>query len=169
MKKTLYPGSFDPITYGHMDIISQALKIYDEVIVAVLVNSNKKASMFTLEERINLIKEIYKNTPNVKVISSDENIAAVDVALNNDCNTMVRGLRDLTDFADELKLAELNLTISDEKVSTVAFFANPTKTTISSTMVKELTRLNKNIDNFVHPIVKAAIYKKLGKEDLNEI
>lgn len=165
MKKTLYPGSFDPITYGHMDIISQALKIYDEVIVAVLVNSSKKSGMFTLEERINLIKEIYKNNPKVKVISSDENIAAVDVALNNGCTTMVRGLRDLTDFADELKLAELNLTISDEKVNTVAFFANPAKTTISSTMVKELTRLNKNIDNFVHPVVKSAINKKLGKDD----
>lgn len=165
MKKTLYPGSFDPITYGHMDIISQALKIYDEVIVAVLVNSNKKSGMFTLEERINLIKEIYKDFPNITVISSDENIAAVDVALNNGCYTMVRGLRDLTDFADELKLAELNLTISDEKINTVAFFANPTKTTISSTMVKELARLNKNIDNFVHPVVKTAINKKLRKED----
>ena len=165
MKKTLYPGSFDPITYGHMDIISQALKIYDEVIVAVLVNSTKKSGMFTLNERVNLIKEIYKDTPNVKVISSAENIASVDIALNNECSTMVRGLRDLTDFADELKLAELNLTISDEKVNTVAFFANPTKTTISSTMVKELTRLHKNIDNFVHPIVKEAINKKTGKDD----
>ena len=165
MKKTLYPGSFDPITYGHMDIISQALKIYDEVIVAVLVNSSKKSGMFTLEERVKMIQEIYKNSPNIKVISCDKNIAAVDVAINNDCTTMVRGLRDLTDFADELKLAELNLTISDEKVNTVAFFANPTKTTISSTMVKELTRLNKSIDNFVHPIVKAAINKKLRKDD----
>jgi len=117
-----------------------------------------------LEERVNLIKQIYKDNPHVKVISSDDNIAAVDIAINNDCTTMVRGLRDLTDFADELKLAELNLTISDEKVNTVAFFANPTKTTISSTMVKELTRLNKNIDNFVHPIVKNAISKKLRKD-----
>ena len=159
MKKTLYPGSFDHITYGHMDIISQALKIYDKVIVAVLVNSNKKTGMFTLDERVNLIQEIYKDNPKVKVISSTENIAAVDVAINYGCTTMVRGLRDLTDFADELKLAELNLTISDEKINTVAFFANPTKTTISSTMVKELARLNKNINNFFFFTVNISLKK----------
>lgn len=161
MKKALYPASFDPITYGHMDIISQALKIYDKIVVASLVNSNKKSGMFTLGERTNLIKEIYKDNPKVEVITITENITAVDVAINNGCETMIRGLRDLTDFAEELKLSELNLTISEGKISTVAFFANPTKTTISSSTTKELARYGKNIDSFVHPIVKAAIAEKL--------
>ncbi len=164
MKKALYPASFDPITYGHMDIISQASKIYDKIVVVALVNSSKKSGMFTLEERTQLIKEIYKDNPKIEVLAIKEDITAVDVALQNDCATMIRGLRDLTDFAEELKLSELNLTISEEKISTVAFFANPTKTTISSSTTKELAKYGKNIDSFVHPIVNDAILKKLNKK-----
>lgn len=164
MKKALYPASFDPITYGHMDIISQALKIYDKVVIACLVNSSKKSGMFTLEERTKLIKEIYKDNPKVEILTITEDITAVDVALENGCETMIRGLRDLTDFAEELKLSEINLAISEGKVSTVAFFANPSKTTISSSTTKELARYGKNIDNFVHPIVNDAILKKINKK-----
>lgn len=165
MKKVLYPGSFDPITYGHMDIISQALNIYDKVIVGVAVNTKKNSGMFTREERKSLIEEIYKDEPRVEVITSDENIASVDVALNNGCNSMVRGLRDLTDFAEELKLATINHVISEKQVNTVAFFANPNNITVSSTSVKELFRLGKDISGFVHPIVYKAIKNKMGGED----
>lgn len=161
MKTTLYPGSFDPITYGHMDIVEQTLKVYDNVIIGVLINTKKNGGMFSIEERTAIIKEIYKDNPKVKVISMQDNVAAVDIALNNNCDTMVRGLRDLSDFAQEIKLAEINLMISDKKVNTVAFFANPTKTTISSTTVKELLKLGKDISGFVHPIVEEALKNKL--------
>ena len=161
MKKALYPGSFDPITYGHMDVVDQALKIFDKVIIAVMVNSSKHQGMFHLEERRALIKEIYKDNPNVEVILVDHKVAAVDVAIQNGCYTMVRGLRDLTDFAAEKQLAEINLIIGEQKVNTVALFANPKNTTISSTSVKELFLLGKSIDSFVHPKVKAAIENKV--------
>jgi len=165
MKKVLYPGSFDPITYGHMDIIEQALNVYDKVIVGVAVNSKKNSGMFTREERKTLIEEIYKDNQRVEVITSDENIASVDVALNNGCTSMVRGLRDLTDFAEELKLATINQVISDKKLNTVAFFANPNNITVSSTSVKELFRLGKDITNFVHPIVHKAIKNKTRSDN----
>ncbi len=165
MKNVLYPGSFDPITYGHMDIIDQALNIYDKVIIGIAVNSKKNSGMFTREERKALIEEIYKDNTKVEVITTDENVASVDVALNNDCTSMVRGLRDLTDFAEELKLATINNVISDKKVNTVAFFANPNNITVSSTSVKELFRLGKDISNFVHPIVYEAIKNKMRSDN----
>ena len=160
MKKALYPGSFDPITYGHMDVVEQALKIFDKVIIAVMVNSSKHHGMFTLEERKALIEDIYKDNPNVEVIAIGYKIAAVDAAIQNGCYTMVRGLRDLTDFAAEKQLAEINLIIGEQKVNTVALFANPNNTTISSTSVKELFSLGKSIDRFVHPKVNDAIQNK---------
>lgn len=160
MKKVLYPGSFDPITYGHMDVVDQALKVFDKVVIGVLTNEQKKAGLFSLDERKGLIGEIYKDNPNVEVIAMSDNVAAVDVAINNGCATMVRGLRDITDFAQEVMLSELNLMISDGKINTIAFFANPSNTTISSTMVKELFKLNKSISAFVHPVVEKAIANK---------
>ena len=164
MKKALYPGSFDPITYGHMDVINQALAIFDKVIVAVMVNSSKNKGLFSMEERKELIEQIYKDNPAVEVIAVSGRVAAVDVALENGCHTMVRGLRDLTDFAAEKQLAEINLIIGNEQVNTVALFANPKNTTISSTSVKELFLLRKNIDNFVHPTVGEAIEEKYKEE-----
>lgn len=164
MKKALYPGSFDPITYGHMDVIEQALKVYDIVVIGVFVNSQKKPGMFDMNERAKMISEIYKDNGKVEVVTVDGNIASVDVAEKNGCETMIRGLRDLTDFAEELKLAELNRSISDGKINTVAFFANPGKTTISSTAVKELSRLGKSIKSFVHPIVEKNMAIKMRRE-----
>ena len=90
MKTTLYPGSFDPITYGHMDVISQALKVYDKVIIAILVNSNKGKGMFSFKERTEIIQKIYENIANVEVIAIEDNTAVVDVALKNNCNTMYK-------------------------------------------------------------------------------
>ena len=122
MKKTLYPGSFDPITYGHMDITQQALNIFDKVIIAISVNPKKNSGLFTFEERANLIKKIYENDDRIEVIQMKETKATVDLALNNGCNTLIRGLRNITDFAEEVNLSEVNLLISDNKVHTVAFF-----------------------------------------------
>ena len=160
MKKALYPGSFDPITYGHMDVIDQALKIYDKIIVVISVNYKKDNGLFSFEERLNIIKKIYEKDNRIELIQMKEMEATVDLALNNSCDTLIRGLRDLTDFAEERNMAEVNLMISDNRVHTVAFFANPGKTTISSTNVKVLFNLGKDISKFVHPIVENAIKAK---------
>lgn len=168
MKTTLYPGSFDPITYGHMDVISQALKVYDKVIIAILVNSNKGKGMFSFKERTEIIQKIYENNANVEVIAIEDNTAVVDVALKNNCNTMIRGLRDLTDFADELKRSEINLILSQNHVHTVAFFANPAKTTISSTAVKQIFSLGKDISNFVPSIVEEKMKIKSRSDKNND-
>lgn len=163
MKKVLYPGSFDPITYGHMDVVEQALNIYEKVIIAVLQNEGKGGGWFTLDERKELIKEIYKDNPNVEIITAPANTAVVDIALQNGCTTLVKGLRDVTDFEYERKMAALNLMLSDNKINTISLFANPQHTTISSSNVKAIYNIGKSIKPFVHPIIEEAINEKFYK------
>ena len=158
MKRVLYTGSFDPITMGHMNIVDQASEIFDEVLIAVLVNSNKKNYLFTLEERVDLIKEIYKDRDNVKAITSDK--AAVDVALENYCLSIVRGLRILSDYADEVTNCLANKAASNNEVNTICFFADTQYQFVSSSMVKEMFKYDKDITNFVAPIVKKKMLMK---------
>ena len=102
MTKVLYPGSFDPITKGHMNIIEQASNLFDEVVIAVMQNHSKKSGLFTLEERLEMIRKLYQNMNNIKVISARG--AAVDVALLNECKAIIRGLRSLSDYDYEVQL-----------------------------------------------------------------
>ena len=111
MTKVLYPGSFDPITKGHMNIIEEASKLFDEVVIAVLQNDSKKTYYFTLEERFTIINELYKNKKNIKVITGTG--AAVDIAMSNNCKAIVRGMRSLTDYDYEVQLFEVNKDISN--------------------------------------------------------
>lgn len=166
MTKTLYPGSFDPITNGHINIIEQALTIYDKVIVAIMINANKKEGLFSFEERKRLIEQVFNNDPRVEVIAVTEKVSAVSIAIKQGCNTQIRGLRDITDFANEKHLAELNHVISHGKVKTIALFADPKNTTISSSTVKELCILKEDISEFVHPVVEKAIKEKLGEKHI---
>ena len=158
MKRVLYTGSFDPITMGHMNIVDQASEIFDEVLIAVLVNSNKKNYLFTTEERLELIKEIYKDRDNVKVITSDK--AAVDVVIENDCVAIVRGLRSLSDYADEVTNCLANKAASNNEVNTICFFADTQYQFVSSSMVKEMFKYDKDITNFVAPVVKKKMLMK---------
>lgn len=158
MSKVLYPGSFDPITKGHMNIIDQASNLFDEVIVAILINPSKKTSMFTNEERLEIIKEIYKNNNKVKVVSGTG--AAVDIAILNECKAIIRGLRGLSDYDYEVQLAQVNKDISNNKVNTVCLFADKDYQFISSSMVKEVFNLNKDIDKYIDPIVKEKMLVK---------
>ena len=158
MKRVLYTGSFDPITMGHMNIVDQASEIFDEVLIAVLVNSNKKNYLFTLEERVDLIKEIYKDRDNVKVITSNK--AAVDVVIENDCVAIVRGLRSLSDYADEVTNCLANKAASNNEVNTICFFADTQYQFVSSSMVKEMFKYDKDITNFVAPVVKKKMLMK---------
>ena len=152
MSKVLYPGSFDPITKGHMNIINQASDLFDEVVVAILVNPSKKISMFSLEQRLEIIKEIFKDNDKIKIVSGTG--AAVDIALLNECKAIIRGLRGLSDYDYEVQLAQINKDISNNKVNTICLFADKEYQFISSSMVKEVFNLGKDIDKYVDPIVK---------------
>jgi pantetheine-phosphate adenylyltransferase len=161
MNKVLYPGSFDPITKGHMNIIEQASELFDEVIVAVLQNSNKKNSFFTLEERIEIIKELYSKIDNVKVVSGSG--AAVDIAMLYECKAIIRGLRGLSDYDYEVQLAQINKDISNNKVNTICLFADKDYQFISSSVVKEVFNLDKDISKYVDNSVKTKMLKKVGR------
>ena len=147
MTKVLYPGSFDPITKGHMNIIKQASSLFDEVYIAVLTNPAKKNYMFTLEERVELINELYNDINNIKVVTGL--ISSVDIALLHDCKAIVRGLRGLSDYDYEVQLAEVNRDISDGKINTICLFADKEYQFISSSVVKEVFKLDKDISKYV--------------------
>lgn len=163
MTKVLYPGSFDPITKGHMNIIEQASNLFDEVIVAVMQNPLKKSGLFTLEERIEIIKELYQKVDNVKVILGIG--ASVDVALLNECKAIIRGFRSLSDYDYEVQLQQMNKEISNNMVNTVCLFADKEYQFVSSSMVKEVLNLDKDISKYVDSIVKEKllIKKKIMK------
>jgi pantetheine-phosphate adenylyltransferase len=158
MTKVLYPGSFDPITKGHMNIIKQATELFDEVVIAVMQNPIKKSCMFTLEERLNIIKELYNKINNVKVILGLG--AAIDVALENECIAIVRGLRSLSDFDYEIQLQQINKDISNNRVNTICLFADKDYQFISSTMVKEVFNLGKDISKYVDSQVEEKMLLK---------
>ena len=158
MTKVLYPGSFDPITKGHMNIVEQASDLFDEVIIAVMQNPLKKSGLFTLEERMEIIKELYQRMNNVKVISASG--AAVDVALLNECKAIIRGLRSLSDYDYEVQLQQMNKEISDNKVNTICLFADKEYQFVSSSMVKEVLNLDKDISRYVDPIVRERMLVK---------
>ena len=160
MTKVLYPGSFDPITKGHMNIIEQASSLFDEVVVAILVNSAKKNTMFTMEEREDMIKEIYHQHKNIKVVSSTG--TATDLAMLHGCKAILRGLRNFIDFNYELGLAQLTSDFSDDHIKTVFLLAGLSYQYVSSSMVKEVLNLNKDITNYVDPLVKEKMLVKRG-------
>ena len=146
------------MTKGHMNIVEQASDLFDEVIIAVMQNPLKKSGLFTLEERMEIIKELYQRMNNVKVISASG--AAVDVALLNECKAIIRGLRSLSDYDYEVQLQQMNKEISDNKVNTICLFADKEYQFVSSTMVKEVLNLDKDISRYVDPIVRERMLVK---------
>lgn len=162
MTRVLYPGSFDPITKGHMNIIEQASNLFDEVIVAVLQNPSKKTSLFTIEERLQMIQELYKRMDNVKVVTG--NGATVDIAILHECKAIIRGLRSLSDYDYEVQLQQINKDISNNQVNTVCLFADKEYQFISSSIVKEVLKLDKDVTKYVDPYVAKQLYlRKEGK------
>lgn len=158
MMRVLYPGSFDPITNGHMNIIEQATKLFDEVVIAVLQNPTKKNSFFTLEERLEILNTLYHTNPKVKAITSP-NLTA-DLSLAYKCKAIIRGLRSIKDFEYEKQLAEINKDISDDQINTICLFADSKLQTVSSSVVKEIFYLNKDISKYVDPLVEEIMIKK---------
>ena len=162
MTKVLYPGSFDPITKGHMNIIEQASDLFDEVVIAVLQNPMKKAGLFILEERMEIIQELYKKMNNIKVVTG--NGASVDIAILHECKAIIRGLRSLSDYDYEVQLQQINKDISNNQVNTICLFADKEYQFISSSVVKEVLKLDKDISRYVDPYVAKKLYLKIGKQ-----
>ena len=163
MIKVLYPGSFDPMTKGHMNIVEQACDLFDEVIIAVMQNPLKKSGLFTIEERMEIIKELYQRMNNVRVIYASG--AAVDVAQLNECKAIIRGLRSLSDYDYEVQLQQINKEISNKKVNTICLFADKEYQFISSSMVKEVFNFDKDISRYVDPIVMDRMLAKKSNFD----
>jgi pantetheine-phosphate adenylyltransferase len=158
MRKAIYPGSFDPITRGHIDIIDRASKLFDKVTIVVMVNPSK-VPMFTLEEKINLIKESIKTFKNIEVDFFHGLL--VDYAVKTDSSVIIKGLRAVTDFEYEFQMALMNKSICTN-VETLFMMTSPNYSFLSSSLVKEVAKFGGNIDNFVTPLVKEHVLKKLN-------
>ena len=156
MKKAIYPGSFDPITNGHIDILKRALEIFDEVTILVAINSNKK-SRFTLEERVLMIKEAVKDLKGVKVDSTSG--LTVQYAKKIGAKHLIRGLRAVTDYEYEFALAAANHYI-DSSIDMVFFMANSDYSFISSSAIDEMHASNIDISKLVPESVLKMYQKK---------
>jgi len=159
MKRAVYPGSFDPLTLGHLDIIRRSAEIVDELVVSVLHNSAKN-SLFSTDERVSMIEEVTKDIPNVKVTTFDGLL--VDYVKEIDASMIVRGLRAVTDFEYELQLAQTNHILNPE-VETIFLTTNLQYSYLSSTIVKEIASYGGDISQFVPPEFIERILKKYEK------
>jgi len=144
VKKVVCPGSFDPITFGHMDIIKRASSLFDEVVVAVLVNKTKK-SLFTVEERMSMIGEVTSEYKNVSVASWSGLL--VDFCEANEIQAIVKGLRAVTDFDYELQMSQMNLQLKG--VETLFMSTAPAHSFLSSSLVKEIAAYDGDISGYV--------------------
>jgi len=144
MKKALYPGTFDPVTLGHIDIIERALHLFDEVTVAI-ATSESKTPIFTLEERINHIEEIFKDNKKVRAIGFTGLV--VDLAKEEDTNVLIRGLRAVSDFEYEFQLAGMNRKLNNQ-VETIFLMSDVENQIISSRFVKEIAQHNGDLKKF---------------------
>ena len=156
MRKAIYPGSFDPITFGHLDIIERSSKIVDELVIGVLNNSAKN-SLFSLEDRVSMIKEMTKDYPNVTVASFDGLL--VDYMKEIGATINIRGLRAVTDFEYELQIAQTNH-VQNPDMETIFLTTNLKYSYLSSTIVKEFASYGGDISNFVPASIIDKIYAK---------
>ncbi len=159
MKRAIYPGSFDPVTFGHLDVIERSLKIADELIVGVLKN-NTKNPLFSVEERVTMLREAVRELPQVKVASFDGLL--VDFAVQSEAAIIVRGLRAITDFEYELQMSQIN-TVLNSGVDTVFLTTRLQYAYLSSSTVKEVALMGGDISRFVPPNVMERVYEKYGR------
>ena len=157
MNKAIYPGSFDPVTLGHLDIIERTSKMFDRVIIGVL-NNKSKSPLFSVEERVNMLKEVTANLPNVEVQSFEGLL--IDFVRKNDARVIVRGLRAITDFEYELQMAQTNRVIAPE-VDTIFLTTNLRYSYLSSSIVIEIAEFDGEISAFLHPAVAEKVREKL--------
>ena len=147
MRRAIYPGSFDPVTLGHLNIIKRAAAMFDEVVVAVMINSRKRGSgLFTPEERVELIKKVTCNIPNVTVEWSDELLATY--AKQKKARVLVKGLRAVSDYETEIQMAMINSKLYS-KLDTIFLYTSPKYAYLSSTVVKEMAHYGADLSDFV--------------------
>ena len=164
MATAVYPGSFDPVTLGHMDIIERTARMFDHVIIGVLQN-NSKTPLFSVEERVKILEEATKDLPNVKVESFSGLL--VDYAAKKNVNVAVRGLRAITDFEYELQNAQTNRKLSGDRLDTVFLTTSLEYAYLSSSSVKEIASFNGDISQCVPPFVAKLVYEKFGLDPKN--
>ena len=159
MRTVIYPGSFDPLTNGHLDIMKRAARLFDSVIVAVANNEEKKP-LFTLDERLALVQESIATMPNVKVDSFAGLL--VDYVESRGGQAIIRGLRAISDFEFEFQLALMNRKLN-ERVETIFMMPKESYTFLSSRIIKEIARLGGDVGTFVPSHVQTALNKKLAR------
>ena len=158
MKIGVYPGTFDPVTNGHLDIIKRSSHLFDKLYVLVANNMNKN-TLFTTEERVSLLKETLKDYQNIVVVTSK--LLTVEFAKSVKAEAMIRGLRMVSDFEYELQLATLNKCLNDE-IETIFIMSSHVYSFLSSSSVKEIAKFNGDVSKFVPLVVEKALKKKLN-------
>ncbi|MCI8797163.1 MAG: pantetheine-phosphate adenylyltransferase [Dorea sp.] len=163
MLRAIYPGSFDPVTYGHLDVLRRSARLVDELIIGVL-NNKAKSPLFSVEERVKMLKEVTEDIPNVKIIPFEGLL--VDFARKMDAGMVIRGLRAITDFEYELQMAQTNHKMAPE-VDTAFLTTSLEYSYLSSTTVKEVAAFGGDISQFVPDIVADRITEKMKKESVD--
>ncbi len=159
MKRAIYPGSFDPVTFGHLDVIHRAARISEELIVGVLENGSKN-QLFSAAERVNMLEEVTKDLSNVRILSFEGLL--IDFAKQERCQVIIRGLRAITDFEYELQMAQTNR-IMDEKLDTMFLTTSLEYAYLSSSTVKEVARFGGNLSKFVPETVAEKLKEKISR------
>ena len=161
MKVAIYPGSFDPVTFGHLDVIRRAASMFDELTVSVL-NNTQKTPLFSVEERVNILEEATKELPNVKVDSFSGLL--INYAREKDVHIAIRGLRAITDFEYELQIAQTNRKLSNGELDTIFLTTSLEYAYLSSSSVKEIAEFHGDISQCVPDFVAKLVYEKYGHE-----
>lgn len=159
MKSAIYPGTFDPVTCGHLDIIKRSADIFDEVVVSVLDNK-EKTPLFSVDERVNILKEATKDIKNVRIESFGGLLT--DYCKKTGINVVVRGLRAVTDFEYELQMSQINRELSKHKVETIYFNTSLEYSYLSSSAVKQIAQFNGDLKGFVPDFVAKLLYERFG-------
>jgi pantetheine-phosphate adenylyltransferase len=158
MRRVVCPGSFDPVTNGHLDIISRASAVYDEVVVAVVINPSK-IPMFSGDERVEMLRDVLKDRPNVTVAQFEG--LTVDFCRANDISAIVKGLRAVSDFDYEMQMAQMNY--SQAGVETMFVTTNPLYAFLSSSLVKEFAKYGGDVTGLVPEIVNSRLSSRLAE------
>ena len=159
MKIAIYPGSFDPITFGHIDIVERACALFDKVILGVAESESKKP-LFDVAERIELIESIFEDNPKIEVLGYSKKLT-VDLARENNAIAIIRGLRAVADFEYEFQLATMNRSLAPD-IESIFFTPKDTLIYVSSSLVKEIAQFGGDVSKFVTPNVKVALMEKLS-------
>jgi pantetheine-phosphate adenylyltransferase len=158
----IYPGSFDPVTYGHIDIITRASGMFDHIIVSVL-NNPSKSPLFTVEERVIMLREVTAHLPNVEIDSFSGLL--IDYAREKNCHIAIRGLRAVTDFDYEIHFAQTNFTISKGDLETVFLTTGLEYAFLSSSTVREIASFHGDVSELVPKYVASKLYQRFGFDD----